>query len=112
MKRNVIILLGILILASMTLALTDPPETIVLENKKGPITFTHKAHIDAGATCQSCHHNVAADMDVPTQKCVDCHGVGDNPSKKDYGHGTCLKCHKANKAEGAPTKCSGCHAKK
>lgn len=53
------------------------------------INITHKAHLERGATCTTCHANVAHDMkEVPTNRptmnnCYSCHAKSDS----------CTKCH-------------------
>lgn len=59
------------------------------------ITITHKSHLERGATCASCHSNVAHDLAVPQtnrprmESCNQCHSVSEN----------CAKCH----AKGPPS---------
>ena len=53
------------------------------------INITHKSHLERGATCASCHSNVAHDLNVPQtnrprmESCNQCHSVSDS----------CAKCH-------------------
>lgn len=53
------------------------------------INITHKSHLERGATCTTCHANVAHDQaDVPTNRptmnnCYSCHAKTDS----------CAKCH-------------------
>ncbi|MDP2662767.1 MAG: c-type cytochrome [Dehalococcoidia bacterium] len=53
------------------------------------INITHKSHLDRGATCASCHSNVAHDLVTPQtnrprmEACNTCHSVTDS----------CTKCH-------------------
>jgi len=72
------------------------PETIVLTNKNGNITFPHKKH-----------------QEMLKNDCKKCHPKG--PGKIEgknmtWGHGLCKACH-SEKGAPAPTKCSGCHNK-
>lgn len=107
-----------------------------------PFTFDHAAHTTPpylfDGTCSSCHHTQKDDSAAP-KPCGDCHDVGGEAEEKklkakayhskksswegagDTGGISCLGCHKSyNSAlkdgskEGnkAPSKCSGCHAKK
>jgi hypothetical protein len=45
------------------------------------ITFSHKTHLDHGATCQECHGDVSSrerlfkETDLSMKWCVDCHAV-------------------------------------
>jgi len=71
-----------------------PTSILVLENKKGNISFSHKTHIDSVA-------------------CAKCHGAeapGPIALGKKNGHDLCQGCHKENNA--GPTKCGDCHEKK
>lgn len=71
-----------------------PTSILVLENKKGNVSFSHKTHIDS-------------------VDCVKCHGTeapGPIALGKEKGHDLCQGCHKENKA--GPTKCGDCHEKK
>jgi hypothetical protein len=58
----------------------------------GYVFFSHKIHAEAGATCDGCHGPVAS-RDVLTREV-----------KHDMG--TCMDCHKRNKA---PNECTACH---
>lgn len=61
----------------------------------GNINITHKSHLERGATCASCHSNVAHDLSVPQtnrprmEACQQCHSQADS----------CTKCH----ANGPPS---------
>lgn len=117
MKKNImVVLLGIMVLVAFTAALSDVPDNMTLQGKKkGPVAFPHKAHVDAGMTCKSCHHTVAGDMDSPEKGCHDCHTETSEVKVMKAFHNNCNTCHKkTNKAEGTklPTKCNECHAKK
>lgn len=69
------------------------PDTVVLANKNGDITFPHKAHTQL-TECQTCHGDA---------------GSGKIDLNRDSGHKLCLGCHKEQGA--GPTACSGCHKK-
>jgi len=100
---------GISILAA---AVADVPDTITLKGaKKDAVQFPHKAHVDMGGTCKECHHTLEGDMDMPTQKCGDCHTDDSEVKPMKAFHGNCIDCHKAVKKEGktAPVKCNDCH---
>ncbi len=53
------------------------------------IRIPHKFHLDTGATCTTCHTNIAHDLNVPRtnrpsmDKCMSCHAQADS----------CNKCH-------------------
>jgi len=59
------------------------------------INVTHKSHLERGATCATCHSNVAHDLGVPQtnrprmESCNQCHSVSES----------CTKCH----AKGPPS---------
>ena len=114
---------------SMSLADKGPAEiTLNPDNrdaaKKGkPAIFPHAKHQEKN-DCGVCHHyddagaRAACDDDSLDKiaKCGSCHNA-DFPNEKlrkwkDIGHGQCKACHTKMKAEGAPTKCAGCHPKK
>lgn len=92
--------------------------------KKGkPAVFPHAKHQEKNE-CGVCHHHEDAGAKVACTddtlgkiaKCDSCHNAEFPNEKlrkwKDIGHGQCKKCHTKMKAEGAPTKCAGCHPKK
>jgi hypothetical protein len=56
------------------------------------VEFSHKAHLDAGAACETCHGPVAERDQVARE--VDISMTG------------CMNCHRANKASLA---CTSCH---
>lgn len=62
---------------------------------KGTVTFNHKAHGEK-LGCAACHEGEPTKIEI---------------SDKATGHAACLDCHKAKKAEGAPTSCGECHVK-
>lgn len=68
-------------------------DVVTYENKKGTITFDHKAHqTKLNNDCSKCHEGKPAKIEV----------------NKDFGHKTCKTCHKEMNG---PTKCNGCHKK-
>jgi len=71
-----------------------PTSILVLENKKGNISFSHKTHIDS-VECAKCHGTEAPGLIALGKK---------------NGHDLCQGCHKENNA--GPTKCGDCHEKK
>jgi len=56
------------------------------------VAFSHKAHLEAGATCNKCHGNVAQ-RDVLFKE-------------TDISMGACMTCHRENKAS---NDCGFCH---
>ena len=67
-------------------------DSYTYDNKKGTVTFNHKAHQDKLGDCAKCHEGEPAKIEV----------------NKDFGHGTCKSCHKEMSG---PTKCNDCHKK-
>jgi len=82
-----------------------PPDTMVLDNKYGKVTFTHKLHYDrVKGDCTACHtkvfpqsrtalnygkaqHRVA---EAEGTSCAFCHRVGGTSFASDSN---CVKCH-------------------
>ncbi|MEO8662516.1 MAG: cytochrome c3 family protein [Bryobacteraceae bacterium] len=58
------------------------------------VRFSHKTHLDAGATCEKCHGPVA-ERDVLSRE-------------TDISMNGCMACHRANKAD---ISCTYCHDK-
>lgn len=58
------------------------------------VFWSHKSHLDAGATCEQCHGAV-------TERAV-------MFKEKDISMGTCMECHRATKT---PNDCQFCHDK-
>ncbi len=56
------------------------------------VTFSHKFHLQHGATCQECHGPVAERVQLYKET--------------DISMAGCIKCHQAKKA---PTGCDTCH---
>ena len=56
------------------------------------VSFSHKAHLEAGATCQTCHGPVAEHERVARET--------------DLSMTGCMDCHRANKAS---LSCTYCH---
>lgn len=110
MKKTVLIgLISILALVALTAAVGLQDDVVKYESKLGTVTFNHKAHVDMGTTCKTCHHTLAEDTGTPDKKCTECH-TGDSDVKvKDAYHKACQGCHKEQKA--GPTKCKECHVK-
>ena len=94
MKKLVIMMMLLMfVFANIAIAANSGAEVMTFENKKGTVTFQHKAHQDKLAgDCTKCHEGTPAKFEV----------------NKDYGHKTCKACHK--KMDG-PTKCGACHVK-
>ena len=95
MKKLVIMLLLLLTFvgANIAIAANTGAEVMTFENKKGTITFQHKAHQERlGGDCTKCHEGTPGKFEV----------------NKNFGHKTCKACHKETNG---PTKCSECHKK-
>jgi len=78
-------------------AAADVPKTPqTIPNKNGAITFDHAKH--TAVKCEVCHGNPA--------------GGKITTLSKDWGHKTCLECHKSadSKAKGAKADCKSCHS--
>jgi len=56
------------------------------------VDFNHKAHLSAGAKCETCHGPVATTERITLES--------------DISMGGCMDCHRTTKAT---TSCSGCH---
>lgn len=56
------------------------------QDKRQPIAYNHKKHLDSGMECQTCHTGIAdglADARLPTiDICLTCHESDDNPKTK------------------------------
>jgi hypothetical protein len=119
-----IFILGLVLASGIVTAGDAGPEEMVLKTSaaKKPANFPHKKHQEK-FECGECHHSKTADGKQAAyaegqkiEKCVACHNKDlANPKLNSFklaGHGKCKECHKKKKAEGAPTKCGGCHPKK
>ena len=119
--------LGLAFAVSSGFAAADkgPAEITLNTDGKKPAVFPHAAHQDKLKDCGTCHHyqddagaRVACSDDTLDKiaKCDTCHNADFANEKlrtwKDIGHGLCKSCHTKMKADGAPTKCGACHAKK
>lgn len=64
------------------------------------IAIDHQAHLNRGATCVTCHANVAHDLETPRtnrpqmESCYSCHSRADS----------CMKCHAAGLPPAAPSR--------
>jgi hypothetical protein len=113
---------------SMSFA-AGPAEITLNPDGKKPVMFPHAKHQENAKLtdkCATCHHTNVDGKRTPVEgeavaedgsaKCDSCHKEGFQNAKlakwKDIGHGLCKDCHKAMKADGAPTKCNDCHIKK
>ena len=93
MKKAIV---ALLVVAFAGTAFAAPPETVVMKNNKGDVTFPHKKHEAAGVLkdCKACHTEATggkiAKMGMKTghDKCKTCHG----DMKK--GPTACGDCHK------------------
>jgi len=61
----------------------------------GYVDFSHKTHLSSGATCESCHGQVAQ-RDVLFRE-------------TNISMGACMECHRQHKA---PIDCTACHEQK
>jgi len=129
MKKLFTIFAAVLMLMAFATVATakkpaDAPESITIDGaqKKQPaVVFPHKAHIDLGVTCETCHHTqkgMTKDSTDEVQTCTSCHlnptdaatpSMAEMSTKKNPFHMVCIDCHK-EKAKG-PTKCAECHKK-
>lgn len=89
----------------------------------GAVKLDHKAHVDRGAKCETCHHasKLEKPMSAAQQTCGTCHTTPVKPPMKTNKMaafhnvqgtaGTCVDCHKAEAAKGkkSPVKCVDCH---
>lgn len=98
MKKMIIAVLSVALFAGSVFAAA--PETVVMKNSKGEVTFAHKKHEAAGVLkdCKACH--------------VEATGGKIGALGKEKGHANCLDCHKKSGNPKAPTKCGECHIKK
>ena len=116
--------LSLTLTVSMSVAYADkgPAEITLNTDGKKPAVFPHAAHQEKLGDCGTCHHKDVDDKRTPiaegdaVDKCDSCHNADFKNEKlrewKDIGHGLCKACHTKMKADGAPTKCGGCHPKK
>ena len=58
------------------------------------VTWSHKAHLNAGAQCETCHGDISQVETVAETKAI-------------LAMAVCIGCHEAS---GAPTECVTCHA--
>lgn len=134
MKKGILIITilafaGALFLTSGILTAADSPDEVVINTEgykkdlKGSVYLSHAKHNEEyNVACDKCHHEYNADKvntwksGDPTKKCIECHDVnksdGDVKKLKLAFHENCKTCHKEDGGDNAPTKCTGCHAKK
>ena len=131
-KKSLILLVVTALTLSLALAVSmsfaddskGPAEMTLNVDGKKPATFPHAKHQEKN-DCGVCHHyqddagaRTACDDSSLDKiaKCDTCHNADFANEKlrkwKDIGHGLCKACHTKMKADGAPTKCGGCHPKK
>ena len=84
-----------LVFSAGVAAAAEAPATVVIDNKNGKVTLTHKAHADKLKDCKICH--------------ADDKGGKIEGFNKDKAHALCKKCHETEKK--GPTKCAECHKK-
>jgi len=101
-----------------------PKGKIMLPAKLGVVTFDHEKHARRGdGSCAACHHPSRSEKRKAweQQACRDCHttpaAAPMRTSLQAAFHdpraatGTCIGCHKEQKAGTAPVKCLDCHKK-
>jgi hypothetical protein len=76
-------------LSSPGASIPTTANVVTYESKKGEITFNHQTHQER-FDCSKCHEGTPAKIEVD----------------KDYGHKTCVSCHKEMNG---PMKCNDCH---
>jgi predicted CXXCH cytochrome family protein len=113
--------LGLGVTMSLAEADKGPAEITMNADGKKPAVFPHAAHQEKN-DCVTCHHKDDGGKQAPlaegdaVAKCLSCHNADFANEKlrtyKNVGHGLCKTCHTKMKADGAPTKCTGCHVKK
>jgi c(7)-type cytochrome triheme protein len=82
-----------------------PPDTIVFDNKYGPVRFNHKLHYErVKSDCTTCHFKIFPQSRAPINygkalhraaeasetACASCHRVGGTSFAADSN---CVKCH-------------------
>ena len=129
MRKLLVSLAGLAFLvATAVFAGTAAPDKTTIDDcvvKKAAVEFPHKAHVDGGIGCATCHHT-QPDLKAggEAQSCGSCHNAPEKAetpkcsemsTTKNPFHLSCIKCHKeevAKKADSkAPTKCDQCHPK-
>lgn len=106
--KKTIILIGLLsIIAAGNVFAGDPPATVSIKSikdKQPAAAFPHKAHMEmVKGKCMDCHTTAAGVALKPAL--TDPKGKG---QMSNAFHAQCLECHK--KTQG-PTVCSACHKK-
>ena len=137
MRRNVLVLLGVIVSVAMfvgvgVLIAADAPDEISIQSKafethkKGPVKLSHTKHVvDYKIACTECHHVFEGGKNVfkkgdPVQACSECHDPVTSKGKVKKlmlaYHKNCQGCHKDLEKAGKPTgptrKCNDCHEKK
>ena len=94
----------LLILASLSIGAQNPdmPTDKTFPSAVGEVPFQHKKHVQDGAACADCHHEINAKslktphpgyLESSSIKCETCHNELDKSKQKVY---TCSKCHPTN----------------
>lgn len=92
--KKLVIMMMLLAFIGANVAIAADTDVLTFENKKGTITFEHKAHQERlGDDCTKCHEGTPGKFGID----------------KTFGHKTCKACHKEMKK--GPTKCNACHKK-
>lgn len=94
MKKTIV---ALFLVAFAGTAFAAAPESVVMKNSKGDVTFPHKKHQDAGVLkdCKFCHEDAAGGK------------IAKLGMKK--GHDNCKTCHTTGGK--GPTACADCHKK-
>lgn len=81
-----------------------PPDTIVFKEPAKAVVFGHKAHVDTGLDCDSCHNSIFA-MEVGNAE-KDPHAY---TMEALYKGQYCGACHDGEQAFASDTRCTLCH---
>ena len=108
----VLFVLAFLMAGVLVFAQSDVIEIGDIAKIYEPSKFGHKAHVDYGIECKTCHHK------GDQKKCSECHKAQPtcdcSVKLKNAYHKQCKGCHAKEKEAGknAPISCTACHAKK
>jgi len=114
------------VLALISGSLWAQPDQIILKSpsfktrERPPVPFPHLRHIEAGLSCNECHHRYEKGKNVidegeleagkPGIRCHECHSSKSSPQVRDAFHRQCIDCHKKSKK--GPLFCGECHKKR
>lgn len=123
-RKSIVFVSFVTVAAALLVYAADVPETVTIDaavDKKSAVEFPHTAHVDAGVSCDTCHHTLeglTADRAAEVKKCSGCHldpteegvpSMRQMSSSKNPLHKGCISCHKTESK--GPTKCNECHPK-